>query len=1152
MKRSILVLLLAAAVCVPALAQTTTGSIRGTVTDPSGQAVAEAGVTVLNGETGLSRSTVTNTAGRYAFSNLPVGTYLVTVEVEGFKTVLLQNIVLNVADDREANAQLELGELAEEMTVTSSSLVVETIGGEVAGLITGEQVRELPLNGRNFLQLTQLMPGVSAPDGFNTKNKGLLTGSDLSVSGGGVTANLFTVDGANNNDVGSNRTVLVYPSVEAIEEFKIHRNAYGAEFGGAGGAQVNLVTRGGTNQLQGSVFYFKRDDAWNTANLILRRANAEKEPLDRDDYGYTLGGALKKDRLHFFLSQEFNDEVRGVARSALVPTAAEKQGDFSQSDPNCSPTPIDPLTGQPFPGNVIPADRLSEAGLLYMQLYPDANTSIPGSCTNWVEAVGVPIDWDQINFRSDWTVTDSTRAMLRYTEDDWINPGPSAGGENGLWGDDPFPAADSAWAQPSESLVAQLNSVIGSSAINTVTFSMSGNEINIAQAGDVDLINRLNAAFPSFFPASGKTADNLSHPLFWGGGGYPTLWSISPWQNDMDITILKDDWEQVFGNHVVKAGFLYSDNSKLEWAAGSFQEAPLLWGSFPGSGTGVGGWGANTGNTVADFLLKDMFFGFSEQSFNPVPDIQWEDQEFYVADSWKIRPNMTLDYGIRYSRFKEPYHADSTVYTMFDPATFDPALGNMPCNGIVFVPGNDPCADIGGGGTPGPNKALINSDSDNFAPRLGFAWDLNGDGESVVRVGFGQFFQRERVSPQLGFLNNPGNGVQFAGGIRSLDGDIRPDFVATGGLPAGGFDPNADTPYMLQYNVSWERRLGRDSTIEVGYVASRGRHLLRSNDINQVPTGDPNGNGIPDRLEHARCPGGDGGAGCRSAFRPFGVFGDRNIAWWTTDGKSDYDSIQTQYTLRYGRGSQVQTSYTLSDFKADQDVGNSSGGLGVQSTTDLANPSLDYGPAALDREHIFNASVLHNLPSFEGVGGFKEHFLGNWSVGGIVIYSSGVPLTITAADPGGPLQGEPPHGTGFDDNFRPIRTGESCSGAGGAQFLNPNAFTLTGYVLGETSQMARRGACTGPDFFQVDFSLYKNIPVRSDRVNIQLRIEAFNIFNTNNYTGVDTNWGGSDVTLDGPLESATTITGANPSPTFGTAFGARDPRQFQLGLKVSF
>ena len=306
---SVLVLTLAAVflmAAVPTWAQRTSASIRGNVMDPDGSPAKGIKVTAVNVETGFAREATTNASGAYDLPELPVGTYLLAAEGEGYREYLVQNIQLNVADIREQNIQMELGEFTDQVTVTSSSIVVETIGGEVAGLITGEQVRELPLNGRNFLQLTQLMPGVATLDNFNTKNKGLLTGSDISVSGGSVTGNMWTVDGASNNDVGSNRTVLVYPSLEAVEEFKIHRNSYGAEFGGAGGAQVNLVTRGGTNNLQGSVFYFMRDDSLNTANYILRQARQDKEPLSRDDYGFTLGGAAKKDKLHFFVSTEWN------------------------------------------------------------------------------------------------------------------------------------------------------------------------------------------------------------------------------------------------------------------------------------------------------------------------------------------------------------------------------------------------------------------------------------------------------------------------------------------------------------------------------------------------------------------------------------------------------------------------------------------------------------------------------------------------------------------------------------------------------------------------------------------------------------------------------------------------------------------------------
>ena len=211
----------------------------------------------------------------------------------------------------------------------ADTLVVKTSGGEVAGLVTGAQVRELPLNGRNFLQLALLMPGVSAPDGLNVKDKGLLSGSDMSVSGGAVTSNLWTVDGTNNNDVGSMRTILVYPSVDAIEEFKIHRNSYGAEYGQAGGGIINIVTRGGTNEFHGSAFYFGRRDALNANNYFLEKANQPKNSLNRNDFGWTLGGPIIKDKLHFFASMEWNREKRGIPVTALVPTAAQRIGDFS-------------------------------------------------------------------------------------------------------------------------------------------------------------------------------------------------------------------------------------------------------------------------------------------------------------------------------------------------------------------------------------------------------------------------------------------------------------------------------------------------------------------------------------------------------------------------------------------------------------------------------------------------------------------------------------------------------------------------------------------------------------------------------------------------------------------------------------------------------
>lgn len=1154
MRKTVLVLTLAVLVCVPVLAQQT-ASIRGTVIDSQQETLAGATVSAVNVSTGLERKGTSNAAGIYNIPDLPVGTYVVTAEAEGFKTGIVQNVVLNVGDTRELEIQLEVGAVTEAVTVTSSAIVVETIGGEVAGLITGEQVRELPLNGRNFLQLTQLMPGVVTMDNFDTKNKGLLAGSDMSVAGSRATGNMVTVDGANNQDVGSNRTILVYPSLEALEEFKIHRNSYGAEFGGAGGAQVSLVTKGGTNDLRGSVFYFARRGSWNETNYILERVGASPDDLTRDDYGFTIGGAFIKDKLHFFASTEWNEEVRGVARSANAPTAAEKSGNFSGF--SClGTTVIDPATGQPFPNNQIPADRIGDAGRAYIDLYPDAN--LTGQCPNWVSSIDVPIDWNQINARLDWSITDSARLMARYTVDDWTDSGPTAGDSNGLWGDDAFPSVDSSWAQPSESIMLQLNNVIGASALNTVTLSQVGNEINIGQYEQQSgLQEEIRSTNPPSFPADIKLSyPNTAYPLFWGTGGLDALWQQGPWNNDQDMTVFKDDYEQVFGKHVFKAGVLYTDAHKAEPPRNSSAEMQAYWGATGLAGT----WSGGTGNVVADFLLDDMAWGFSEISTNVPADVSWKDYEAYAADSWKIKDNMTFDFGVRYTRFDWPTNADANLYANAQPDLWNPAFGTSPCNGTLQVPGVDPCGAAGfEGALTGPNDALIDNHS-YFAPRLGFAWDVFSNGNSVLRAGFGQFYQRERVSINLvELLQNPPN-VNLYAGDRTLDGDYE-GLSLSAGYPSRGIDRNLETPYLYQYNLTWEQRVGRDSTVELSYVGSQGHDLIRIGDQNVVPLGvDTDNNGVPDRLDFIRCPGGDDGASCRGQYLGINAYGsDNQMQVWTSDGTSDYNSLQAQYILRFGRGSQFQTSYTWAwQFDANASMRDSSGEIGnANSVTDIYNPQLDDSIADMYREHVWNASLIYNLPTFAGEGGVKEWLMGNWAIGGIAIYSSGQPLAVyggtnTADD--NDLSGSVPGDIGYDQNVRPIRTGASCAGSGDLGLLNPAAYTWVGWRLGDTTQQAGRNLCEGPDFFQVDLSIYKNLPF-SNRFNVQLRFEMFNIFNTVNLMA-----DGANLTYDPPIflnaprAEATTVVG-NGSPTninYGQATRARDARQIQLGVKFTF
>jgi hypothetical protein len=1153
-KSLVLAVTLVILAALPAVAQRTTATIRGTVTDISGAVVPGATVTVKGEDTGLTRTAQTNAAGNYSFPDLPVGRYRVDASLQGFKAGSLTDITLNVADEREVNFQLEAGSVSENVTVQSSAVQVRTIGGEVSGLITGTQVRELPLNGRNFIQLTTLMPGVSMPDSLNTKDKGLMSGSDLSVSGSDVTANMWTVDGANNNDVGSNRTILVYPSLEAIEEFKILRNSYGPEYGGAGGAQINIVTRGGTNTYHGSSFYSGRNDALNSTDYFLKKNNQPKGELSRHDFGGAIGGPIIKDRLHFFGGVEWNLEDRGTTRSALVPTQAERNGDFSQGGvPGCSPPiPIDPLTGTNFQGNRIPSGRISPGGQGMLNLYPLPNvTPAQGSCDNWVASVTTPVDWNQYHIRGDYNLSANSRIMVRYTQDGWKNgKGAEPSANTQLWGDDDFPGVDSAWNQPAKSFVASLSQTFGSSATNTIQFSYSANKIEITRAGpDAGQASQLLSLIPPVFGLDQKQyGADTSHPVFWGTAGYETLWNEAPFLNNQDLYVLKDDYTKVFGKHFLKAGMNVSWNKKNEDSIGNgSNQHSAFWGA---AGLPANSF-TDTGNLLANFLLKDMSWGFSEFSAGRSVPQRWNDVEFYVADSWQASPRITLDYGFRYSIYYNSHAADNKL-TSFQPSLFNASLGADPCNGILQPPGTTWCQDAGArGGTEGPNDSLMDQDLNNFAPRVGVAWDVHGDGKTAVRAGIGQFFLRERLSPTLALAAQNPPFVQTISGARVFDSNVSPCsdcFNITRGVPTQGRAVDQKTPNNWQWNIMLSREILRNTTLDIGYVGNYGYDQLRAVNANQVVFGDVNHNGVDDRLEFARS------QPANIALRPFGVFNNNNnIAFWDHSGESKYHSLQTQLVSRLGRGSQLQVSYTLARHRANVALTDSGQGLEQDtSPLDVQNPDLDWGRPSVARTHIFSSSFVWMLPVFENAAGLKKTFLGDWEVSAIVGAATGQPLNIrTGTIPG--LNGGP-SGTGYTDNQRPNRTGESCdppSGAPDEQIINPAAFTLNGFQLGANGT-AERGDCDGPGYFQTDLAFYKNFRV-NDRFRFQFRWDIFNLFNNTNFRfdGFNSAMNASSVVFNNAnVANATAITSATIPTSFGQATRLRDARQMQLGFKI--
>jgi hypothetical protein len=538
-----------------------------------------------------------------------------------------------------------------------------------------------------------------------------------------------------------------------------------------------------------------------------------------------------------------------------------------------------------------------------------------------------------------------------------------------------------------------------------------------------------------------------------------------------------------------------------------------------------------------------MAFDFSENKASRSIQQRWRDFEAYVADSWKIHPRVTLDYGVRWSRFESPYDLGDTI-SSFDPSTFDPTLGSDACNGMLVPPGSSACQALGlSGGKPGPNRSL--ADTNNyFAPRVGIAWDVHGDGKMAVRAGVGRFIERESLQNglNLGF-NPPFNSSQV--GSRTLDSNAEPfpnAFSVNQGLPQFGLDTSGKFGYNWQWNVSVQREIARNTTLEVAYVGSKGSRLLLSYDANQVPPGN--------RLDYIHA-GSDSAAS--AALRPYGVFGDQTIAILSHDGSTIYHSLQSQLVSRFGHGSQFQASYTFSRAIGDVPLnGDGENGLDSATISLRENPGLDRGLTRNSRKHIFNASLVLALPELENKSGFEKHVLGGWEISTIAQYSSGAPLTIFT----GPIPdlANGVSGTGLGDNQRPnVVPGQPCHATNGPpqQILNPNAWTLTGFELG-TFGNSGRGVCTGPDFAQVDLALYKNIKI-GQKVKAQLRFEVFNVFNRVNFVGVQNSLNPISATLDtGSQATATKIIDFQPAGDFGQAGGTRDPRQAQFGIKLTF
>jgi Carboxypeptidase regulatory-like domain/TonB-dependent Receptor Plug Domain len=1073
--------------------------ISGQVVDSSGSVVPNAVVTVVNTATNLTRTASSNDSGNYVIANLPIGKYDVSAEMKGFKKFRLTDVQVVVDAKMSVNIRLEVGAANESITVAADAAQVETATGQVGRLVTGEQASQLQLNGRNFPELLALVPGVSTTyaSGFGLFGGYGVSNSSQSANGGRTDTFTWNLDGVDNKDNGGGGNNFVNINPDALAEFKMLTTNYSAEYGYSSGSVVNLAMKSGTNQFHGVAYEYLRND-----DIQARAFNAQTIPeLRYNNFGWNVGGPIfiphhfnsGREKLFFFIGQDFKRLRQGATNTWTVPTQTNMSGDFSSL--GASKWPIDPTTGVAFPGGIIPANRFSPNSVRLLKNYPVSNFN--GSGGNYVFNTVAPLNTNQYIYKVDYNMSSKNQINFHYVRDYYTSQ------------QNQTQLIEYNRNIPGTNTAVQWTHVPNASTVNVAQFSFSGNVIFektgiIANPLFIKDFTRAGQGFtaPSIFNAS---PDIPSITV----SGYTNLTATALNFNNFNrIFDWKDDFSKIVGNHNLKTGILVMRSRKNQ------DNVPAINGTFAFSTSRSG----TSGNALADALLGN-FYTYTEAGSFRQGWYRFTQVEPYVQDDWKVSSRLTLNLGLRWAYMQPQYSALNNT-SAFLPQYFDPAQAPTinPSTGAIINPGN-PYNGLVLGGSSFPQEAqgrvpqasdsavqalfhnlpkgTANTDWNTWAPRLGFAYDVTGHQNTVVRGGFGVFYERIEGNYIFSAVNNPPfiqQQVIYNGNLENPTGGTAQNFPNT---INNSHYLDMKVPRVLNWSLGVQQKLTKDTMLDVAYVGSSAASLSYQDDINQL---------LPGTLTSH--PGVN-----VNALRPYPGYAD--IYEYNTGANFIYNSLQVQLKKNFHAGGLFSVSYTWSKGRTDANAYN-------YQPMNSYNLRGDWGPSSYNRNQIMVISYVYPLPFWRTGNEWYKKALGGWQISGITMIQSGLPLNVTlASDIAGAGAG----------SQRPNLVSDPLAGVTGTQYLNPAAFAVP--AAGTYGNLGAY-AIFGPHMNNWDASLQKSFPIR-ESVRLSFRAEFYDFPNHLSYFGVNT----------GSFS-------ATPPSTFGQISSATDPRTMQFALRLGF